>query len=137
MQKESAEEFCLFVLLLQHILDTKRYVTFFGGRPVVVKNYPGLTFQSSHSPFSNYSDDNDRYSHIQGDVGHFEHMECGGHYLDDCILDHPRHLHPWQHPGALDRACPSSNVESDQLLPCQPCCSRPWHGHVQLHTGVT
>ena len=83
-----------------------------------------------------WSNDNDQYSYIQGDVGHFEPMECGGHNLDDGILDHPRHLHPWQHPGALDRPGPPSDVESHQLLPRQPCHSRPWHGRVQLHTRV-
>ena len=67
MQKESAEEFCLFVLLLQHILDTKRYVLFFWGRPVVVTNYPGLTFESLHSMRSPFSNSN--YTGVMTTIG--------------------------------------------------------------------
>ena len=63
-------------------------------------------------------------------------MEFGGHLLDNGILVNPGRLHPWQHPGALDGAGPSSHVEPHQLLPGQPGCCRPWHGHIQLHSWV-
>ena len=64
-------------------------------------------------------------------------MERGGHHLDHSILGHPGRLDLWQHPRALDGSCPSTDVESHQLLPRKSSGGRPRHGRVQLHTWVS
>ena len=73
---------------------------------------------------------------IQGHVDHLEPMECGGHHLDNGILDNPRHLHSREHSGAVDSVGPSKDVEYNQLLFGEPRHRRPRHGRVQLHTRV-
>ena len=73
---------------------------------------------------------------IQEHAHHFEPMERGRHCLDHSILDHPRHLHSREHPGAVDSIGPSKDVEYNQLLFGEPRHRRPRHGRVQLHTRV-